>query len=43
MKDKIVEVEVFLLDTETVVDVNIAIPQDEWDYVIKEAVVYGAI
>ena len=38
MKDKIVEVEVFLLDTETVVDVNIAIPQDDWEYVINEAV-----
>ena len=38
MKDKIVEVEVFILDTETVVDVNIAIPQDKWEYVIKEAV-----
>ena len=38
MKDKIVEVEVLLLDTETVVDVNIAIPQDDWEYVINEAV-----
>ncbi len=38
MKDKIVEVEVFILDTKTVVDVNIAIPQDKWEYVIKEAV-----
>ena len=38
MKDKIVEVEVFILDTKTDVDVNIAIPQDEWEYVINEAV-----
>ena len=38
MKDKIVEVEVFILDTETVVDVTIPIPQDKWEYVIKEAV-----
>ena len=38
MKDKIVEVEVFLLDTETVVDVTIPIPQDDWEYVINEAV-----
>ena len=38
MKDKIVEVEVFLLDTKTVVDVTIPIPQDEWEYVINEAV-----
>lgn len=38
MKDKIVEVEVFLLDTETVVDVTIPIPQDEWEYVVNEAV-----
>lgn len=37
MKDKIVEVEVFILDTETVVNVTIPIPQDEWEYVIKEA------
>ena len=38
MKDKIVEVEVFLIEPETVVDVNIAIPQDEWEYVVNEAV-----
>ena len=37
MKDKKIEVEVFILDTETVVDVTIPIPQDEWEYVIKEA------
>ena len=38
MKDKIVEVEVFILEPETVVNVTIPIPQDEWEYVIKEAV-----
>ena len=37
MKDKIVEVEVFILEPETVVNVTIPIPQDEWEYVIKEA------
>ena len=37
MEDKIVEVEVFILEPETVVDVTIPIPQDEWEYVIKEA------
>ena len=38
MNDKIVKVEVFILDTKTIVDVNIAIPQDEWEYVVNEAV-----
>ena len=38
MKDKIVEVEVFILDTETIVDVTIPIPQDEWEYIVNEAV-----
>ena len=38
MKDKIVGVEVFILEPETVVDVTIPIPQDEWEYVVNEAV-----
>jgi len=38
MNDKIVKVEVFILDTKTIVDVNIAIPQDKWEHVINEAV-----
>ena len=38
MNDKIVKVEVFILDTKTIVDVNIAIPQDEWEKVINNLV-----
>lgn len=38
MNDKIVIVEVFILDTKTIVDVNIAIPQDEWEKVINNLV-----
>ena len=38
MNQKKIKVEVFILDTKTIVDVNISIPQDEWEYVVNEAV-----
>ena len=36
MEDKIINVEALVLDTKTIVDVNIGISQDEWEQVIND-------